>query len=206
MYGCYILAGGKSSRMGEDKAFVNLGALPMIKHQVDLLRSCFVEVVIVTNSPGDYRDFGCPLVSDVVLGMGPLGGVYTALEHSKWPKNFIIACDMPFPNLALIRELLRLSESQDVVVVRDGDYYEPLFAVYDLRCRQAIQSYLGRGGKKITGFYREEGLRVLAVDTQEARRLDADLHSFFNINTRHELAHANALLPNKRGFFNREEA
>jgi molybdopterin-guanine dinucleotide biosynthesis protein A len=190
-YGCYILAGGKSSRMGQNKAFVCVGETVMIERQLDLLSGIFPDIIIITNDPTEYSHLNYPLLGDEKRGLGPIGGILTALKHSKYDKNFIIACDMPFPEKKLIELLLRKSNDSDITIICDGSYFEPLFAVYDRRCIPAIENYVNSGGKKITGFYDNSQLVVHAVDIEEVKIVDAGLASLFNINTRHDLLKAN---------------
>ncbi len=190
-YGCYILAGGKSSRMGQNKAFVCVGETALIEGQLDLLSRIFPDIVIITNNPEEYQHLRYSLLEDEEPGLGPIGGILTALKHSNYDKNFIIACDMPFPEKKLIELLLQKSEHNDITVIRDGSYFEPLFAVYDKQCISAIEVYLKNGGKKITGFYDDVKLAVQPIDVELARTVDGSLASLFNVNTRHDLLKAN---------------
>ena len=90
-----VLAGGKSSRMGQDKAFVAVRGRPLIEDVLAGLAGLGGEVFIVTNQPEPYRYLGLPLHADVLPDQGALGGVYSALYHSARPRTLCVACDMP---------------------------------------------------------------------------------------------------------------
>src|SRR3990167_7393360 len=133
-----ILAGGKSSRMGFDKAFLRIRHRPIIADILDKLKNIFDEILIVI-SPS--RAFGYSanstdlrVVSDVFPEKGPLGGIYTGLLNSKTKYNFVAACDMPFLNAALIRYLVEHKGDYDIIIPKMGKEFHPLFGIYSKNC------------------------------------------------------------------------
>src|SRR3989338_1265003 len=111
-----ILAGGKSSRMGRDKAFIRFSEGPMIEILINKLSSLFEDLLIITNKPHAYRKYGIKTANDAISGCGPLGGILSALLLSKNKYNFIFACDMPFLNKNLIRYMIGRMKDYDAVI------------------------------------------------------------------------------------------
>ena len=91
-----VLAGGKSSRMGQNKALMSLGGKRLVDRVVEVMRSVFDDLLMVTNTPDVYADLGMPMVQDVWPEKGSLGGVYSAIYHVATPYCLVVACDMPF--------------------------------------------------------------------------------------------------------------
>ena len=145
----------------------------------------FREVILVTNSPEDYCYLSLPMYKDSIRGLGPLGGIYTALEAIPHEGGFFTACDMPFLNRALIEHMVTVSQGFDVVVPRIGRYVEPLHAVYRTGCLGPIGRLIDSEKYQIFKFFREVAVRYM--DEDEIRMYDPDLSSFFNINRPQDL-------------------
>lgn len=129
----YILAGGKSSRMGEDKGLKIFNGKYLVQIVIEQMQAVFHQLVIVSNN-SDYQQFGLEVIEDEIKNIGPAGGIYTALKHSKTDKNFIISCDMPFITAEAITFVLKNSENAEIALpVRNGQL-EPLFGVYSKNC------------------------------------------------------------------------
>lgn len=185
-----ILAGGRSTRMGTNKALLEVGGVRLIDGALVTLRAIFPEVLLVANDPEPYAALGLPIVADLIPGKGPLGGLYTAVTAAINPWAFCLACDMPFANARLIQHLVALAEGYDVVVPRTAEGVQPLHAVYGKTCLAAMRRQIEADRLKIDRLY--ESLRVRYVDEAEMRPLDPDLLSFWNLNTREEWAVAQA--------------
>ncbi len=127
--GAYILAGGKSSRMGEDKGLVLLKGKPMVEHVITALHQVFSEVRIVSNNRY-YEQFGLKVLADLIPDKGPMGGIYTGLKDSPNAMNFFISCDMPFVSKKSLELLLDQAEVDQITVSIINDRFQPLFAVY----------------------------------------------------------------------------
>lgn len=189
-----IQAGGRSSRMGRDKALIRLAGRPLIEHVLEQVRDLGDELLITTNRPADLRYLGYPLVGDVKPGAGALHGLHTALSHARGTDVLVVACDMPLIPRALLEGLIELRGQADVIVPCKAGRYEPLLAVYRREgCLPAIEAALARGEQRVISFY--EALRVLTVKDDDLARLDPKGLAFFNINTPQDLARAETLLP-----------
>jgi molybdopterin-guanine dinucleotide biosynthesis protein A len=192
---CIVLAGGGGERLGTDKAFLEIGGQVLIEGIVQKMARIGDEVVIVTNSPQKYRYLEARLVGDVYPGKGALGGIYSGLKAARSHHSLVVACDMPFLDLRLLRYIILLSPGQDVVIPRVEGLTEPLHAVYSKRCLQPIERVLAAGGLKIIDFFPE--VRVRYVEEQEIELFDPRRLSFFNINTLADLEKARSLARRK---------
>jgi molybdopterin-guanine dinucleotide biosynthesis protein A len=186
-----IVAGGQSSRMGADKAFVQLAGRPLIAHLLDRVADLGqTETILIANRPADYAHFRLPVFTDVLPGKGSLGGIYTALRASQNPYTLALACDMPFVSPDLLRYLIGLAEGDafDVIVPRVEGYPQGLHAIYGRACLEPIRARLDADRLKVIGFY--DQVRVRMVDETEYERFAPDGRAFFNVNTPEELAQA----------------
>jgi molybdopterin-guanine dinucleotide biosynthesis protein A len=193
-----ILAGGKSSRMGADKAFVRVLGRPLIEDILAQVSDLGAETIIITNQPEGYAYLGLPHFTDVLPDMGALGGLYSALDHSTQPHTFCLACDMPFVVRPLLEHLISLIPEGDVIVPRlsvDGaPEAEPFRAVYARACLGPIRAALEAGRRRVISFFPD--VRVRYVDEPEINRFDLQHLSFFNVNTPEDLEHARQLAAN----------
>jgi molybdopterin-guanine dinucleotide biosynthesis protein A len=172
-----ILAGGASSRMGRDKALLDFRGKPLLQHQLDLLRPLFPEVLI---GGGSY-DVGARVVPDVLPERCALTGVHALIRGASTPHIFVVACDMPFLNPALIRKLAALAEHAQVVLPLTPRGPEPLHAVYAKSCLPEIERAAREGDWKMTGFVKR--CRTLLFEVKGAE-WDVDGRSpFTNANT-----------------------
>jgi molybdopterin-guanine dinucleotide biosynthesis protein A len=181
-----IQAGGKSSRMGTDKAFVPFRGRPLIATVIDAVAGLGDELILITNKPDDYAHLGLPMFGDLYPETGPLGGIYTALRQAAHPHVLTVACDMPWLNRPLLEYMAGLRQTADVVVPRWDKYPEPLHAVYSKACLEPIREKLDTQQYKITAFYGRVTVRF--VDREEIERYDPEGRSFVNVNTPDELA------------------
>jgi len=187
-----IQAGGKSNRMGEDKALLDFGGQPLIQHMLARLDSLATEMLITTNHPEGYRFLGIPLISDVIPDRGALGGLFTALCAASHPLVAVVACDMPFANPKILdtcRDLLLANPDLDVVIPSTEHGLEPLHAVYRRKtCLPAIKAALDAGQWKVISWHSAVNVRVLSP--QEVALLDPDGLAFENVNTPEEFKKA----------------
>ncbi len=194
MLSIVIQAGGQSSRMGQDKALMPFLGRPLIARQRELLTGLADELLVTTNHPTDYAFLGLPLHTDLLPGLGPLGGLYTALSAAQRPLVAVIACDMPFVLAALLRAQcdLLLSEDVDVVIPCSRDGMEPLHAVYRRdACLAAVRAALDAGERKMTAWLSLVRSRVMTAD--EVSRVDPEFRSFINVNSPEEFRQAEDL-------------
>jgi molybdopterin-guanine dinucleotide biosynthesis protein A len=180
-----ILCGGKSSRMGTNKAFLHVGGERLIDRTVRIFREIFTEVILVANEPLDYLDFDCAIATDIIKGKGPLGGIYTGLFYASHDHAFTAACDMPFLDRPFIEYMRGLCANHDIVVPKLPDGLQPLHAIYSRRCIPAIKRLLNLDQLKITGFYK--GLNTLMISEEVIRKFDPAEKIFMNVNTQEDL-------------------
>jgi molybdenum cofactor guanylyltransferase len=187
-----ILAGGQSRRMGgENKALVTVGGLRVVERVVAALSPVFRDLLIVTNSPDEYSFLHLPMVADLLPGNGSLGGLYTGLQSISCRYGFVVACDMPFLNTAVIRVMLQRIGSHDVVVPRIRGHLEPLHAVYARSCLPFIRDLISRGDLKIFDFYNR--IDALILDESEFTPLDPEIQFILNVNRPEDLERARKL-------------
>jgi molybdenum cofactor guanylyltransferase len=190
-----ILAGGKSSRLGRDKASEVILGRSLLQRAVDKLDGLVEEHVIVTAQGQRLPDLEATarlrLVQDLYPGLGPLGGIYSGLSGMTGRYAITVACDMPLLQTALLEAMLTLLGSHDAVVPLNR-LPEPLCAIYSTTCLPAILDRINSGDLKMTGFY--EAIDVLYVEPEEWRRFDPEGLSFLNLNTEEDLRRAKALL------------
>jgi molybdopterin-guanine dinucleotide biosynthesis protein A len=187
-----ILAGGKSRRMGRDKAFLPFGQGTLIERVIAVLQPVTDAVLLITNTPEQYRRFGLPMFTDVIPEAGSLGGIYTGLVHAQTPYSLCLACDMPFVKPEFLRLLCDMAPEADVVIPRNVDDFQPLCAIYSPACREPIRRCIDGGRLKITGFFDDVSVRV--VEGDELARYDPHDMMFFNANTPEEYDRAQRLM------------
>jgi molybdopterin-guanine dinucleotide biosynthesis protein A len=185
-----VLAGGESRRFGQDKAHALLGGKPLVSHVFDALQAFLEDVLIVTNQPVRYETFDVAVVSDIVQGAGSLGGLLTALVHAKAERCIVVACDMPFLNVAVIRKLFEECRDHDVVVPVLRGELQPLHAIYSKRCIGPIREQIENGNFRIFDFYPK--VSTLRLEESVWEEVDPENRSFSNINTRQALIRAHA--------------
>ncbi len=189
-----IIAGGKSVRMGRDKAFVKLAGKPLIQHVIERSRNLGqTETILIANQPERYEHLGFAMYRDVCPNKGSLGGIYTALTYAQSPYTLVIACDVPFIKPELLRFMIaQISDDIDIVAPRVGGYPQGLHAIYSQSCRQPIRKQLEANRLKVIRFY--DRMRVRYLDEADYEPYDADGRSFVNLNTPEELRQARKLI------------
>lgn len=190
-----IIAGGRSRRMGRDKALVKLHGRPMLAHVIERVSGLGqAQTLLVSNDHAAHARFSLPMVRDSLPDAGSLGGIYTALMHSRHGHTLVVACDMPTLSPALLAYMLELREEgeYDVIVPRVAGYPQGLHAVYSQACVAPIRSKIEAGRLKVIGFH--DQVRVRYLDEDEWHPLDPTGQALSNVNTPEELAAAATLL------------
>jgi molybdopterin-guanine dinucleotide biosynthesis protein A len=180
-----ILSGGKSIRMGENKAFIQIEGVSIIQRIYDLFNELFQEVIIVTNQKDLFSDFHSKIYSDLIPNKGALGGLYTGLFFSSFRYSFCVACDMPFLKKSLIQYLIENIKDEDVIIPRTIDGLQPLHAIYSKDCLDPIRRMIDEGKEKIIDLYHL--VKVKIVEEKDFLSLDPGRDSFINVNTPEEL-------------------
>ncbi len=184
----FVLAGGKSTRMGEDKAFLALKGRTLLDRALDTVRALTPEVIIV-GERSRFSRFGT-VVEDVFRDRGPLGGIHAALTATATDLNLILALDMPFVEKSFLKYLAREASGSDAVVTvpRTAAGWQPLCAAYRKTFGPLAERSLLQGQNKIDALFSD--LKVLVIDDQDLERRGFSEAMFRNLNTRKEFEQA----------------
>lgn len=181
----YILAGGKSSRMGTDKGLLLFEGKPMIQNVIEQMQPIFDKLVIVSNNP-EYEKFGLEVIPDLIKDLGPAGGIYTALHHSEAKMNFMVSCDMPFVTREAMAFLVKNADENQIVLFENQGKMEPLFGLYAKDCEAVWLQLIQQKKLKLQEMVSYFKLKTIPIENNE---IFAD--SFFkNINTKEDFNHA----------------
>jgi FdhD protein len=183
-----ILAGGASSRMGSNKALLEVDGNSIISRTYRTLISLFHEVIIVTNSPDDYDFLPCRKVPDIYANFGSIAGLHSALTHSSTAETFVTACDMPFLDQSIIRYLCHLQqvEGLEATIPDSEGGQEPLHGVYSSVCKDIFERAIQSGERKVVDILKKIKIRKVTYD--EVQSIGGQSVSFLNVNTPEEYA------------------
>jgi molybdopterin-guanine dinucleotide biosynthesis protein A len=184
----FLLAGGKSSRMGADKASLDFGGQTLLDRALTVMGAVCGKVTIV-GDPDKFAQYGSSkygsFVADIFPGCGPLAGIHAALVHSSAKLNLMLAVDMPFVSRELLAFLFATAEDADnhaiVTVPRTSKGFQPLCAVYRRDFSVAAEQALRAGKYKIDAAFSSVSVRVIEEDELAAAGFSEQ--SFFNLNT-----------------------
>ncbi len=182
-FAAVLLAGGRSTRMGRDKATLLIDGQQLWQRQLDKLRALRPrELFISGRRDGPYAGAGCEIIEDAVPDLGPLGGVAAALSRAESPLVLVLAVDLPAMTVEFLSDLLRAGRS---VVPQNADYFEPLAAVYPASALPIAAALLEQADRSMQRFVR----RLIADDLTVNRPLTAtDQRLFQNVNQVRDLA------------------
>lgn len=175
-----ILAGGQSSRMGEDKGLMLLNGKPMISYLIETTTKICASVKIISNN-SEYKKFDLPVYSDIYPGNGPLGGLHSGLKHVDTEYNLVLSCDVPFVHEGVLEYLIESSKGHDATIaVKDGKVH-PLIAVYRKTVLPELKKCLVEKELKLQKFLdRLKKVRYLEMD-------DYDSNNFRNLNSKEDV-------------------
>jgi len=177
-----IMAGGKSSRMGTNKALLKIDGKTVIERIADELQKCVDEIIVVTNHFDDYRFLGYPMVEDIYKEMGPMGGIHAGLLASTTEKNLVVACDMPFISADLGRFLLTQLDNYQVVVPEIEDQFHPLFAGYKKELAPIIEEALKENQLRIRYFFKQLKTKTIYLEDITKENITFNHENVYNMN------------------------
>lgn len=181
----YILAGGKSSRMGTDKGLLLFRGIALIERVIAQLRPLFNKIVIVSNNP-EYGRFGLEVIEDMIRDKGPAGGIHAALTNTTSDKVFIVSCDMPFITSAAVEHIIRHQINSQITIPSYKGTSQPLFGLYSKDCvsqwEQLIKQKIIKLQEMVNHF------DLLKMDTDHEHEFNDIL--FTNINDKNDLTQA----------------
>ena len=186
-----VLAGGKSSRFGQDKAFVLLENEPLWLRARNTLAPLVNKVVISHNSP-ELFDGNQPIIPDIVKNQGPLGGLFSVMSTLEYSGYLFLPVDLPLVTTALLDIILNAEPEFDVVIPRIYGQLQPLIGRYKATCLAQIKVNLEHRDRKIANLYNQ--LKVKFLPQTTFTKVDPSLNSFLNLNTPGDLRKAQQLL------------
>ena len=181
-----LLAGGKNSRTGVNKAFLPIDGIRLIEKTLNIYGQIFNEIIIVTNDPLACIEFAdASIVTDIYKDKGPAGAIFTGLFYAKNSYAFVSACDMPYLNKDFILYMIDQRGRYDIIVPELPEGFQPLHALYSRNCLFAMKRMIDSDELKITGLYKEA--RILRITEEKIKPFDKDGRLFLNLNTPEEL-------------------
>ncbi len=200
-----VLAGGFSTRFGEDKGFLELGSKPLIKYVIDAVSSIVDETIVVTNSRERMEKYGkvvgtkVEFAVDMCESEGPLIGALTGFEKAHGKYALLLPVDTPFVSREVIRLLFDLCPNRSAVIPKwPNEQIEPLHAVYQTRiASEAAKQAVSQGKLNVRAMI-EKMRFVRYISTLVIQQLDPNLEGFFNINTPLDLKRATSILKAKK--------
>lgn len=191
-----VLAGGKSKRMGMDKRHLSVHGKPLLDRVTSILLELFPEVLLVLAEEDISRqDDRMQIVTDLIPDCAAVGGLYTGLYHSRYPRVFVVACDMPFINPAVIELFLQKIDATDIVMAQLVTGLQPLHGLYSKQCLPILKEMIDARDLRLQNIADKQGLTVHRVSEAEIKRLDPQLLSFLNLNSPADLELANKISP-----------
>jgi molybdopterin-guanine dinucleotide biosynthesis protein A len=193
MLSVVVQAGGHSRRMGENKALKSFLGRPLIERVVSRVQPIADELILTTGDPEIYVFVEARKVADLRPGLGPLGGLHTALSTARFETVAVVACDMPFasPSLLLAAAKILELEDADLVIAESPEGFEPLHAVYRRStCLPAIEAAIDTGQRRVISWF--PAVKVRRLTPGELQQHDPAGTAFWNVNTPEEFALAEA--------------
>jgi molybdopterin-guanine dinucleotide biosynthesis protein A len=180
-----ILAGGKNTRMHQEKSLIKIQGIPLIDKQVEILESIFEKIIIVTNKDALKRKFPhLQIIDDEFKFCGPLGGIHAAMKQANIGVIFVFACDMPYLDAGIIHRQIEAyrATNVDILVPQHADGIEPLHAIYSQANLPFLEECLKSGRYSVRSFYEVTNAGYLFFEKK-------DIKYFFNINSDFDLKH-----------------
>jgi molybdopterin-guanine dinucleotide biosynthesis protein A len=158
-----ILAGGRSSRMGKDKALLMLNGRPFVSHVATILQEVFDRVILVANDPSAYGFLGLETIGDIYQDCGPLGGIHSALVHAGSADIFVSACDTPFVTRELVRYIVDFDSNAPARIPSFKQQLHPLCGVYTQNCLPEILERLESRRLRVVDFVESIHAAVIPI-------------------------------------------
>jgi molybdenum cofactor guanylyltransferase len=147
----FILAGGKSRRMGTDKALLTFHGKPLLVHMFRLIEP-LCDKVLISGQNSDYTSFGFEIVPDLYTGCGPIAGIFSVLKYSVFDWNLLVSVDVPFVNEELFLFLISNMGEYDCIIPKHTSGVEPLIGLYHRRTLPVIEEMINSGDYKLTNL------------------------------------------------------
>ena len=179
-----ILAGGKSSRMGNDKGLLKINNKTFIELVIEAMKPLVNDILIVSNNP-DHDKFGYERIGDIISDSGPLAGIHAALNHTSTRHNMVLSCDIPLITTEVLNKLIETDyENYDVVQIKSKDKTMHLIAMYNKDCLQTCHELLQQGEKRLRVAINQMHSKSIVIDDKWANYVK-------NVNTKDDLKELN---------------
>ncbi len=176
--GGIILAGGKSSRMGQDKAMMRIGDKTLIERVYDIINN-FTSEIIISSNTDNYDFLKCKIIPDIYKNIGPISGIHASLKNAKYDRNIIISCDTPFVSKYIIAELIKVSDNYDITISRNNEFIEPLIGIYSKNIIDNLEKAISNKNYSITKVIYSSKSNIVEIDKSI---LEKSRNCFININ------------------------
>lgn len=191
----YILAGGKSERMGRNKALLEWDGVTFLENIYNSLKKIFKDVYIVVKKIDSFNK-GKQFIEDLLSHYSPLTGIYTALKHTDKDYVFIKACDNPLISLDMIYDMYQYTKDYEIVVPKASDGLHPLYAFYSKKILPEVEKLIENENFRILSLYDE--LKVKYYVEDEIKKFDTKLVTLRNINTPVDLVNFRKFIKGER--------
>jgi len=182
-----ILAGGKSSRMGFDKQFLEINKKRLMDEQILKLREEFEEIIVVSNKMDNYYGVNYKIVCDEIKEVGPLGGLHIGLKNSTSKYTYITACDMPIISNDYIRFMKeKINDNVEACVTKTGNRIEPFNGFYSVNLIHKIEELIYK--ERTSMFSLLSNINTIYIDEADAKKISGSLDMFTNLNNIKDLA------------------
>jgi len=176
-----ILAGGKSSRMGFDKQFLEINKKRLLDTQIHKLRKEFEEIIVVSNKTTQYIDVNYKIVCDEIKEIGPLGGIHVGLKNSTSKYTYITACDMPIISNDYIRFMKeKIRGNVEACVTKTGYRIEPFNGFYSISLIDKIEELIAK--KRTSMFSLLNNINTIYINEEDAKKISGRVNMFTNLN------------------------
>ena len=177
-----ILSGGKSLRMGFNKSLLKIQGKTIIEYIVELMQNIFSKVILITNSPDEYRFLNLEMFEDIYKNYGPLAGIHSGLVNSSTKRNFIISCDVPLMTEQMIRYLVAYPTDKLITIAKADGYIQQLVGIYNRDIIVTAEDILEKGKllEERNSDQQRRGCKVLSLVNQVgAEIINTDSLSFY---------------------------
>jgi molybdenum cofactor guanylyltransferase len=178
-----VLAGGKSSRFGKDKALAGFSGKTLVEHSIAILQGVCGEILISSNNPEQFHFTGLPVIMDIYPQCGPIGGIHSGLIHASYEKVLFLGCDMPLISKDLLLFMIQSSKTHQGVIPMNEGFKQSLCILLEKNSSGVIEDSLKNKVYKILDAL--EGLKINFLETSKESFFYENL--FFNVNTETDL-------------------
>ncbi|MCX5807428.1 MAG: molybdenum cofactor guanylyltransferase [Proteobacteria bacterium] len=193
---CAILAGGKSLRMGRDKATLPVGTKLLINMVHDEAKKVFKEIIVISNHHERITGIDAPIFKDILPLQSPIVGIASALLYADTPYVFVLPCDAPFVSEESIEYMIDKAHGEDLIIPRSKGGYEPLYAIYSRSCIPHLFKLIAQNNLKVRGLFPFISVKVLE---EHPYFINNGYSVFTNINAINDLA----IIQNQEGTGNK---